>query len=117
MNPFERGVSRLTFYVETDFTVDPDVASLVEDPRTSIVLAYTQIYPFDSEILENVKKILGTNAEKQYIEELISVTNISNRFVQIRVINDDAQLAEKVVNYLYQTMLKYWMEHLPAGGR
>ena len=105
MNPFERGVSRLTFYVETNFTVDPDVASLVEDPRTSIVLAYTQIYPFDSEILENVKKILGTNAEKQYIEELISVTNISNRFVQIRVINDDAQLAEKVVNYLYQTML------------
>ena len=105
MNPFERGISRLTFYVETDFMVDPDVASLVEDPRTSIVLAYTQIYPFDSEILENVQKILGTSTQKQYIEELISGSNISNRFVQIRVINDDAELAEKVVLYLYDTML------------
>ena len=105
INPFERGVSRLTFYVETDFTVDPGVAGLVEDPRTSIVLAYTQVYPFDSEILDNVRAILGTNAEKQYIEELISVSNISNRFVQIRVIHDNAELAEKVVNYLYETML------------
>lgn len=105
MNPFERGVSRLTFYVETDFTVDPNVVGLVEDPQASIVLAYTQIYPFDTEILDNVRKILKTDAEKQYIEELISVSSISDRFVKIQVINDDAQLAERVVNYLYQTML------------
>ena len=105
MNPFERGVSRLTFYVETNFTVDPDVASIVEDPQTSIVLAYTSIYPFDSEILERVRAIMHTDAEKQYIEELISVSNIANRFVEIRVYHEDAQIAEQVVTYLYQTML------------
>ena len=105
MNPFERGVSRLKFYVETNFTVDPDVASIVEDPQTSIVLAYTSIYPFDSEILERVRAIMHTDAEKQYIEELISVSNIADRFVEIRVYHEDAQIAEQVVTYLYQTML------------
>lgn len=104
MNPFERGISRLTFYVETDFSVDPNVAGLVEDPRDSIVQAYAQLCPFDSEILDNVASIMNVRADRQYIEELISVTPISGRFVQIVALNDNAEIAKKVVDYLYQTM-------------
>ena len=106
MNPFERGRSRLTFYVDTNFTADPDVAGLVEDPRTSIVLAYTQFQPFDAETLDNIRAIMNTNAEGKYIEELITISAISDRFVRIQVLNNDADVAEKVVKYLYDTMLK-----------
>lgn len=105
MNPFERGISLLTFYVKTDFTVDPDVAGLVEDPRTAIVQAYAQIYPFDSEILDHVRAIMKTNVPKQYIEELISVSTSSSCFVTIQVLYTDVEVAEQVVNYLYETMV------------
>ena len=105
MNPFERGVSRLTFYVETDFTAEPEVAGLVEDPRNTIVLAYAQLYPFDPEIMDHVRTIMKTDADRQYIEEMISVSTISNRFVRIQVLHENAEVAEKVVNYLYETML------------
>ena len=43
LDPFNCGVSRLTFYVKTDFTAEPEVAGLLEDPRTSIAMAYANI--------------------------------------------------------------------------
>lgn len=105
MDPFQHGVSRLTFYVETDFKVEPDVAGLVTDPQTSIVLAYTKMF-LDTDIIEHVKSIMNTKSANKYIEELITISNISDRFVEIRVYNNDAAVAEKVVSYLYQTMVE-----------
>lgn len=104
LDAFKCGVSRLTFFVKTDFEVDPDVASLVEDPRATIVMAYAN-FTFDETMLENICRIMNTKAEKRYIEELITITNISNRFVKIEVYNNNADVAERVVNYIYQTMV------------
>lgn len=104
MNPFHRGVSRVTLYVDTDTPVDPKSPWLSVNPQASIVTAYTKIYPFDSEIIENIQRIMGTDAEPQYINELVSVSNISNQFVEIRVFFDDADVAKQVTDYLLETM-------------
>ena len=108
MNPYERGVCRLTFYVETD------------QDAAAVALAYTQLCPFDDEVLDHVCTLLKTDAERQYVGELISVSTVSDLktdasrqsslstvsdcFVQIQVIYDDAQAAEQAANYLFETM-------------
>lgn len=105
LEPLNCGVSRLTFYVKTDFTVEPEVAGLVEDPQASIAMAYQEFSPFDDEILDHVRKIMNTDAERRFVEELISVNAISDRFVEIKVYHSDAETAEKVVNYLFGVMV------------
>ena len=105
MDPFHRGVSRLTFYVETENEYNPNAPWMTVDPQASIVTAYTRIYSVDTEILDNIRTIMDTDAEIQYIRELISVTDVSDQFVEIVVYYDDAQVAESVVNYLYETLM------------
>ena len=104
INPFKRGVCRLTFYVKTDFTVNPDVAGLVKDPQADIVAAYTSIYPFDSEILDHVCTIMKIDVERRFIGELVSVWSISDSMVCIQVQYDDLEVAKQVSQYLYETM-------------
>lgn len=104
LDAFNCGKSSLTFYIKTDFEVEPDVAGLVEDPRNSIAMAYANIYLFDDEIVEHLRTLMHTTAETQYIQELVSVKNNSDRFVEITVLHEDAKVAEQVVNYLFETM-------------
>lgn len=104
MNPFHRGVSRVTLFVDTETEVNPSSPWMTVNPQSSIVIAYTKIYPFDSEILENVKRIMDTDADLPYINELISVSNVSNQFVEICVYHDDADVAKEVTDYLLETL-------------
>ena len=100
MNPFHRGVSRVTLYVDADTPIDPASPWLSENPQASIVMAYTQSYPFDSDILQNIQTIMGTDAELTYIAEMVRVSNLSDPFVGIRVYHDDAEVAHQVTDYL-----------------
>ena len=104
MNPYHHGAARLRFTVETDYAVLPELAVQANDPRIGIVNAYIGMRPFDSETLDKVLAILGIEVPQQYIAELISVRNINDYLVEIRFYYDDLQVAEKVVNYLYETM-------------
>ncbi len=104
MNPFHRGVSRVTLYVETDLPVNPDAPWLTADPRNIIALAYTKLYPFDSELLENIQRIMNTDADPAYIGELVQVTNEADQFVEICVYHDDAEVARQVTDYLLETL-------------
>ena len=106
MNPFHRGVSRVTLYIDTDTPVNPNSPWMTVNPQSSIAIAYTKIYPFDSEILENIKRIMGTDADMQYINELVSVSNVSNQFVEICVYHDNAETARQVTDYLLDTLQK-----------
>ena len=58
MDPFHRGVSRVTLYVETEAPVSPDAPGLTVDPQSSITKAFAKLYPFDSELLENIRQII-----------------------------------------------------------
>lgn len=114
MDPFHRGAARLRFTVETNYTVTPDAAVPAEDPRVGIVVAYTQMCPFDSETMEQIRTILGTEADLQYVEELVSVTSDDDRHVvEICICFGDLKKAEQAVNYLYQTMTARSKDRLP----
>ena len=104
MNPFHRGISRVTLYVDTDTPINNAYPWLSVDPQASIAMAYTKIYPFDSEIIDNIRRIMGTDAETQYINELVKVSNISNQFVEICVYFDDADVARQVTDYLLEAI-------------
>ena len=104
MNPFHRGVSRVTLYVEADLPVNPDAPWLTADPRNIIALAYTKLYPFDSELLESIQRIMNTDADPAYISELVKVVNNSDQFVEICVYHDDAETAKKVTDYLLEML-------------
>ena len=70
-----------------------------------IVIEYSQMCPFDSEIMGQLRLILGTEAPLQYVEELVSVaSDDDHHVVEICILYDDLQKADQAVNYLYQTM-------------
>lgn len=104
LNAFNCGVSYLTFYIQTDFTVEPEVAGLAEDPRTTIAMAYSRVYLFDDEIANQLRKIMNSRAEKQYLQELIRIRTVNDRFVEISALNNDSDIAEKVVRYLFKVL-------------
>ena len=104
MNPFNHAVSRMIFYVETEMEINPDTPWLGSDPQSSVAIAFTEAYDNDMKILDEVCRIMNTDAEIRYIKELISVTAVSDRFVEIVVYFSDPEIAEKVVDYLYQEL-------------
>lgn len=113
MDPFHRGVARLRFAVDTDYVVAPELAVKASDPRIGIVKAYAEMCPFDAETMAQVRSIMGIVAPMQYLEELISVQSNNDYIVEIDVYYDDSQVAEKVVNHLFQTMTARGNEILP----
>ena len=106
IDPLRCGVSRVMLYVETDTEINPDTPWLTVDPQSSIALAYTKLYPFDTELLENVRRIMNTDADLAYISELVTVTNNDDRFVEICVYHEDAEVAKQVTDYLLNTLQK-----------
>lgn len=108
LDPFNCGVATLTFYIETaaDPEANPSAPWLALDPRATIAMACTQVIAQDDRILEKVQEIMGTHTEIRFIKELVSVSKVSDQFVEIRAYNQDAKTAEKVVNYLYQTIIE-----------
>ena len=109
LDPFNCGVSTLTFYIETEDTqieADPNSPWLALDPRATIAMACTQGISHDDRILEKVQEIMGIHTEIRFVKELVSVSKVSDQFVEIRAYNQDANVAEKVVDYLYQTIIE-----------
>ena len=104
LDPFHCGVSRITFYIKTDFMVDPDVASLVEDPRNTIAMAYAAGYQNDGDLIAKLRAVMNTTAEEPYILEMVQVKNTSNRFVEILARHSDAAVAEQMANVLFETL-------------
>ena len=104
MNPFHRGVSRVTLYVETDTPIESEAPWSTADAGNMIALAYTKLYPFDSELLDNIQRIMKTDADPVYINELVQVTNEADRFVELCVYHEDAEIAGQVTDYLLKTL-------------
>lgn len=112
MNPFHRGAAELRFTVETDVA---DVANSPEDPRVGIVIAYTQMCPFDLETMDQLRTIMGgADTPLQYVEELVSVSSDEDHHVVVvSACHDDLETAEQMVDYLYQVMTARAAESLP----
>ena len=100
MDPFHRGVSRVTLYVETDTPINPEAPWLTVDPQSSITKAFAKLYPFDSALLEDIRDILKTDADLPYINEIVSVSASSDQFVEICAYADDTAAAKEVTDYL-----------------
>lgn len=115
MNPFHRGAARLRFTVDVAPTIDLNKSGLDDSSRSEIVIAYTQMCPFDTPILEQIQAIMGIETQLQYIEELITVASDDNhQIVEICVYYDDLSLAEQIIDYLYQVMTSQAEKNLPA---
>ena len=104
MNPFHRGVSRVTLYVEQETATDPETPWLPQEAQNGIAMAYAKLYPFDSELLENIRRIMKTDADLTYLNEVLLVTNNADQFVEICAYHDDAEVAKEVTDYLLKAL-------------
>ncbi|MBR3294047.1 MAG: hypothetical protein IKI69_06460 [Oscillospiraceae bacterium] len=112
MNPLNHAVSRMTIYVKTDVEINPNTPWLGSDPQSSIAIAFTRAYDNDTAILDRICEIMNTTADVRYVKELISVTAVSDQFVEIVVYYDDVAIAEKVLDFLYQELSKRMKENI-----
>ena len=100
LDPFHMGVSRLTLVIESEEQIPEDeeeIPAKMLDPAT---LAYTQVFPVDTELLEEIRQILQADVELTYINELVRVTAVSERLVEICVCYQDPELAKQATDYL-----------------
>ena len=104
MDYLHRGECCLTIYIDSGFKVDPEIATIVTDPQASIVSAYTRIFLHDSDLIEEIKKMMDLEIEDEYLFELIDVAGITERIVRITVLNDNLEAAEKAAYYLYESL-------------
>ena len=103
LDPLHCGVSRLTLNVETDTEINPESPWLTTDPSVSIAQAYAKLYPYDSELLENVRQIMKADADRTDLNEMITISS-SDSFVSIRVFHEDAEVADEVMDYLLDAL-------------
>ncbi|MBP5417412.1 MAG: hypothetical protein J6Y58_07805 [Clostridiales bacterium] len=108
IDPFNCGTARITFAVDAPIPdgAAEEYANYKMNEQRRIVNACASMYPFSDEILEKVKTILGSDADKRYIQELIRVTNVEDQFVRLDVYYTDLDLAKKAADYLYSEMVK-----------
>lgn len=108
IDPFNCGTARITFAVDAPIPENAveEYANYKANEQRRIVNACAVMYPFSDEILENVKKILGSDADKRYIQELINVSNVEDQFVSLDVYYTDIELAKKTADYLYSEIVK-----------
>ena len=114
MNPFHRGAARIRFAVEAADAVPDDTVNPSDNLLSGIVIAYTQMCPFSTEVIEQVGRIIKAETQTQYIEELITVSCDDDlHVVEICVFNDDLQVGKKAADYLFQTLRESAEKTLP----
>lgn len=108
IDPFNCGTARITFAVDAPIPegAAQEYASYKANEQRRIVNACAAMTPFSDEVIENVRKILNIDAEKRFVEELITVTNVEDQFVRLDVYFSDPALAQKAADYLFTEMCK-----------
>ncbi len=104
MDPLHRGVSRVTLYVESGTPVETETTLSGAEPQNSAALACAKLHPLDTELLDGIRKIMNTDAEPAYLNELVRITNEAGPIVVISVYHPDAEVAKQVTDYLLQTL-------------
>lgn len=112
IDPFNCGTARITFAVDAEIpeNASEEYADYRQNEQRRIVNACAAMYPFSDDILEHVRQILGTDVEKRFIEELITVTNVEDQFVRLDVYYSDPDLAKKAADYLFSEIQKILKE-------
>ena len=108
IDPFNCGTARITFAVDAPIPegATEEYANYRQNEQRRIVNACAAMSPFSDEVLNHVRDILGSNAEKRYIEELITITNVEDQLVRLDVYYSDPDLAKKAADYLFGEMKK-----------
>ena len=104
LNPFHCGVSTHLLSLSSEkgnMTSESDskinLKVLVDDAKA-------QLFSESSEEIKQLRSILKTDAEAFYIEEIITLSAVSNQTIEITVYNADSTTAADAVEYLIEKM-------------
>ena len=102
------GTAKISFSIDVPVpeTVTEDVAAYKDNEMRRAADLCTSACPFSDDVIKEVKKILGTDADLQYVDELIRVTNYKDAYCRLEVFYTDADLAKKAADYLYGELRK-----------
>lgn len=102
IDPYNKGVGSVLFYVDTGYEVNPNLSYQTPNPTKDVIMAYKSLYRYDEEILQQIYELMGKKVDKKYILELIKVENEESNIVSITVAYEDAQVALNIARYIYQ---------------
>ena len=108
IDPLNCGTAKISFAIDVPVpeTVTEDIAAYKDNELRRAADLCTSACPFSDDVIKETKKILGTDADLQYVEELISVTNYEGAYCRLEVFYTDADLAKKAADYLYGELRK-----------
>ena len=108
IDPMNCGTAKISFSIDVPVpeTVTEDVAAYKDNEMRRAADLCTSACPFSDDVIKEVKKILGTDADLQYVDELIRVTNYKDAYCRLEVFYTDADLAKKAADYLYGELRK-----------
>ena len=102
IDPYNKGVSNLLFYVDTGYEVNPSFTYQTPDRTSHVVAAYTTMYRYDEGILQEIYQLLGKEVDKKYVFELISVNDQGDNLVNISVVHQDAEIASAIAHCIFE---------------
>ena len=111
LDPYACPEASLSFYLDAGQIPAIDFQSsqsyVLVDEELEAISSYRTLWPLDSEMLEEVRRILGLDAELLYIREIATIAyNPTNGLTEIKVCHSDTQAAQEAVDYLYQALKK-----------
>ncbi len=110
IDPLHCGVSRLTFsFRASDESGDAGAADFGRE-QADLTAVFAELFDEQSKELKDFGTILNTDADAQFIRELLSLSFVSDRSVEITVRAGDAKIAENLAEYLYGVLDKGMQE-------
>lgn len=111
MDPFHRGVSRVTLFFRAPELEDDEPTSESADTQTdNEAEAFTRAFLHGTERLEAVRQIMNVDLQPTYIKELIRIYSRSERIVEFNVWSNDLAVAREASDYLLEAFLQYVSE-------
>lgn len=106
INPFDKQVASISFYVDTNYQVIPGLVYQNPDMTKSILRAYMSIVQ-DGTMYNYIMDNLDRKIEIRYLKEMISFNvDYDNRMIFVEVIHGEKDTAKKILNLIQECFAK-----------
>lgn len=102
VDPYNKYVSSITYYVDTNYLIMPNLTYQNVDTSTAIISAYKSI-GLNADLYDYVVRNLSFSTEVRYIQELIDLyTESDTNMIYIKVFSYDEKTCDEIYNLVYK---------------
>ncbi len=97
IDPYDVAVAKQVYYVKTDYQILPEMTYQNPNYTDTIVNAYVRLLMGEGNLQAVAEKC---GMERRYLEELVAAWNSGSGMLTVRVLADDLETAEKILQLL-----------------